>query len=51
VADLVIDLHVPQDAAPGLYHALLRTTDRGGLPALLMFRVGLENHPEFTVAM
>jgi len=43
VADLVIDLHVPQDAAPGLYHSLLRTTDRGGAPALLMFGVGPED--------
>ena len=44
VADLVIDLHVPQDARPGLYHSLLHTTDRGGSPALLMFRIGLQGH-------
>jgi hypothetical protein len=48
-ADLVIDLDVPRDAAPGLYHSLLRTTDRGGSPALLMFRVGLQDHPEVAV--
>ena len=44
VADLVIDLHVPQDARPGLYHSLLNTTDRGGSPALLMFRIGRQDH-------
>jgi hypothetical protein len=46
VADLVIDLHVPEDARPGLYHSLLHTTDRGGSPALLMFRIGLQDHHE-----
>jgi hypothetical protein len=40
VADLAIDLHVPEDAMPGVYHSLLHTTDLGGGPALLMFRVG-----------
>lgn len=50
VADVVIDLDVPQDAVPGLYHSFLRTTDRGGSAALLMFRVGHPDHPEVTVA-
>jgi hypothetical protein len=50
VADLVIDLYVPEDAAPGLYHSLLRTTDRGGSAALLMFRVGLQDHLGVAVA-
>ena len=50
-ADLVIDLDVPRDAEPGLYHSLIHTTDRGGSPALLMFRVGLEDRPEVSVAM
>jgi hypothetical protein len=51
VADLVIDMDVPPDAEPGLYHSLVHTTDRGGSPALLMFRVDLEDHPEVAVAM
>jgi hypothetical protein len=50
VADLVIDLHVPEDARPGLYHSLLHTTDRGGSPALLMFQIGLHDHQEAAVA-
>jgi hypothetical protein len=50
-ADLVIDLDVPRDAEPGLYHSLVHTTDRGGSPALLIFRVGLEDRPEVSVAM
>jgi hypothetical protein len=50
VADLVIDLDVPQDARPGLYHSLLNTTDRGGSPALLMFLVGRQDHQEAAVA-
>jgi hypothetical protein len=51
VADLAIDLHVPQDARPGLYHSLLRTTDRSGSTALLLFRVGLQDDREADVAM
>jgi hypothetical protein len=46
VADLVIDLSVPDDARPGLYHSLLETTDRGGSRALLIFRIGRQNHQE-----
>jgi hypothetical protein len=41
-ADLAIALDVPNDARPGLYHALLQATERAGLGALLMFPVGLE---------
>jgi hypothetical protein len=41
-ADLAIGLAVPNDARPGLYHALLQATDRVGLRALLTFPVGLE---------
>jgi hypothetical protein len=41
-ADLAIGLEVPDDARPGLYHALLQATDRVGLRALLTFPVGLE---------
>jgi hypothetical protein len=41
-ADLAIGLEVPDDAQPGLYHALLQATDRVGLRALLTFPVGLE---------
>ena len=41
-ADLAIGLAVPDDARPGLYHALLQATDRVGLRALLTFPVGLE---------
>ena len=40
--DLAIGLEVPDDARPGLYHALLQTTERVGLRALLTFPVGLE---------
>jgi hypothetical protein len=40
--DLAIGLEVPDDARPGLYHALLQATDRVGLCALLTFPVGLE---------
>ena len=40
--DLAIGLEVPDDARPGLYHALLQATDRVGLRALLAFPVGLE---------
>jgi hypothetical protein len=38
-AELVIDLRVPNDARPGLYHTLLETTDRGRSCALLIFCV------------
>ena len=51
VADLAIDLHVPENAEPGLYHSLLRTTDGGRAPALLMFRVARHDHPEVAVPM
>jgi hypothetical protein len=40
--DLAIGLEVPDDARPGLYHALLQATERMGLRALLTFPVGLE---------
>jgi hypothetical protein len=40
--DLAIALEVPDDARPGLYHALLQATERVGLRALLTFPVGLE---------
>jgi len=40
--DLTIGLDVPDDARPGLYHALLQSTERVGLRALLTFPVGLE---------
>jgi enamine deaminase RidA (YjgF/YER057c/UK114 family) len=40
--DLAIGLEVPEDARPGLYHALLQATERVGLRALLTFPVGLE---------
>jgi hypothetical protein len=40
--DLAIGLQVPGDARPGLYHALLQSTERVGLRALLTFPVGLE---------
>ncbi len=41
-ADLAIGLEVPDDARPGLYHALLQATEPVGLRALLTFPVGLE---------
>jgi hypothetical protein len=41
-AGLTIGLDVPDDARPGLYHALLQATERAGLRALLTFPVGLE---------
>jgi hypothetical protein len=41
-AGLAIGLDVPDDARPGLYHALLQATERAGLRALLTFPVGLE---------
>jgi hypothetical protein len=50
LADLVIDLDVPRDTVPGLYHSLLRTTDRGGSAAVLVFRVGSQDRPEVAVA-
>ena len=40
--DLAIGLKVPDDARPGLYHALLQATEPIGLRALLTFPVGLE---------
>jgi hypothetical protein len=40
--DLTIGLDVPDDARPGLYHALLQATERMGLRALLTFPVSLE---------
>jgi hypothetical protein len=40
--DLAIGLEVPDDARPGLYHALLQATEREGLRALLAFPIGLE---------
>jgi hypothetical protein len=40
--DLAIGLKVPDDAQPGLYHALLQATERAGLRALLAFPVGLD---------
>jgi hypothetical protein len=50
-ADLTIDLDVPNDASPGLYHALIQASERGGLRALLMFPVGLDGEREVSVAM
>jgi hypothetical protein len=41
LVDLAIGLAVPDDARPGLYHALLEATERLGLRALLRFPVGL----------
>ena len=40
--DLAIGLDVPNDARPGLYHALLQATEPVGLRALLTFPVRLE---------
>jgi hypothetical protein len=40
--DLAIGLEVPDDARPGLYHALLQGIEGVGLRALLTFPVGLE---------
>jgi hypothetical protein len=40
--DLAICLEVPDDARPGLYHALLQATECVGLRALPTFPVGLE---------
>lgn len=42
LAGLAIGLDVPDDARPGLYHALLQATERAGLRALLTFPIGLE---------
>jgi hypothetical protein len=42
LAGLAIGLDVPDDARPGLYHALLQATERAGLRALLTFPVGLD---------
>jgi hypothetical protein len=41
-AGLTIGLEVPDDARPGLYHALLQAAEGVGLRALLTFPVGLE---------
>ena len=40
--DLAIGLEVPDDARPGLYHALLQATEPVGLCALLTFPIGPE---------
>jgi hypothetical protein len=42
LVDLAIGLDVPNDARPGLYHALLQATERFGPRALLRFPVGLD---------
>ena len=49
--DLAIGLDVPNDARPGLYHALLQAAERVGLGALLTFPVGLEREREPVTAM
>ena len=49
--DLTIGLDVPNDARPGLYHALLQATERVGLRALLMFPVGPNVEREALIAM
>jgi hypothetical protein len=49
-ADFTIGLHVPVDATPGLYHALLQAGERTGLCALLMFPVGFDAEQEAPVA-
>jgi len=46
VADLVIQLRVPPDARPGLYHSLLETTDACKSRALLIFPVRSQDHPQ-----
>ena len=51
LADLTIGLDVPDDAHPGVYHALLRATGRAGLCALLTFPVGLDVGLEASIAM
>jgi hypothetical protein len=40
---------VPQNAEPGLYHPVVRTTDRGGSPALSVLRVGRMDQPEVAI--
>jgi hypothetical protein len=42
LADLTIGLDVPEDACPGLYHALLQAAGCAGSCALLTFPVGLD---------
>jgi hypothetical protein len=42
LVDLAIGLDVPNNARPGLYHALLQATERFGPCALLRFPVGLD---------
>ena len=49
--DLAIGLKVPDDARPGLYHALLQATEGVGLRALLTFPVGLERSAWALTAM
>jgi hypothetical protein len=39
---LTIGLDVPPDAEPGVYHALLQTTERAALRALLTFPIGTD---------
>jgi hypothetical protein len=49
--DLAIGLDVPNDARPGLYHALLQATELGGLRALLTFPVALKVDQEASAAI
>jgi hypothetical protein len=51
LADLTIALDVPDDARPGLYHALLQATGRAELCALLTFPVGHDVGPEASITM
>jgi hypothetical protein len=48
--ELAIGLDVPNDARPGLYHALLHATEQVGLRALLTFPIGLEVQREASAA-
>ena len=48
--DLAIGFDVPNDARPGLYHALLQATERVGLRAPLTFPVGLNVEPKALAA-
>jgi hypothetical protein len=50
-ADVTIGLDVPDDATPGLYHALLQAGERTGLCAFLTFPVGFDAEQEAPVAM
>ena len=49
-ADVTIGLQVPDDATPGLYHALLQAGERAGLCAFLTFPVGFDAEQEAAVA-